>query len=42
MSPKEFILGFIMVYAMMFGIILIPKYLKEGIKQIIREIKNKD
>lgn len=42
MSPEEFILGFIIVYAMMFGIVLIPKYLKEGIKQIIKEIRNKD
>lgn len=42
MSPKEFILGFIIVYAMMFGIVLIPKYFKEGIKQIIKEIRNKD
>lgn len=42
MSPKEFILGFIVVYTMMFGIVLIPKYFKEGIKQIIREIRNKD
>lgn len=42
MELKEFILGFIIVYAMMFGIVLIPKYLKEGIKQIIREIRNKD
>lgn len=42
MELKEFILGFIIVYAMIFGIVLIPKYLKEGIKQIIREIRNKD
>lgn len=42
MSPEEFIFGLIIADAMILGIALIPKYFKEGIKQIIREIKNKD
>lgn len=42
MGLSELILGTIICTIIMFAIILIPIYLKEGIKQIIKEIRNKD
>lgn len=42
MELKEFILGFIITFIIMIGIATIPTYLKEGIKQIIKEIRNKN